>query len=214
MIISLLLGIFSYQQLAQKATSFFTLARQQEDQLFNHFRSITEGTKELKLHYQRRQTFIKQELRETAQLFRRKNVFGMTIFVAAASWRNILFFVVVGLVIFILPNLQVVPTHILSGYALTILYLLSPLDYIMSAIPSLSKATVALSNVDSLKLLLSNYYRDSNLMTEIEADNFCRRLELISVTHTYHQDQEDTVFTLGPIDFTIAGGEIRLWQGK
>jgi putative ATP-binding cassette transporter len=207
-VISLLLGIFSYQQLAKNANSFFTLARQQEDQLFNHFRSITEGTKELKLHYQRRQTFIKQELRETAQLFRRKNVVGMTIFAAAASWGNILFFVVVGLVIFILPNLQVVPTYILSGYALTILYLLSPLDYIMSAIPSLSKATVALSNIDSLKLLLSNYYRDSNLMTGIEADNFCRRLELISVTHTYHQDQEDTVFTLGPIDFTIAGGEI------
>lgn len=207
-VICLFLGIFSYQQVAHKATSFFTLARQQEDRLFNHFRSITEGTKELKLHYQRRQTFLKKELKETAQLYRRKNVVGMTIFAAAASWGNILFFVVVGLVIFAFPNLKAIPTNVLSGYALTILYLLSPLDYIMSAIPTLSKATVALENVDSLKLSLSNYLYESHLISWDEADHLCKRLELLGVTHTYHQDYEDTPFTLGPIDLTFSDGEI------
>ncbi|RAM47980.1 MAG: ABC transporter ATP-binding protein [Hapalosiphonaceae cyanobacterium JJU2] len=207
-VISLLLGIFSYQQVAHKATSFFILARQQEDKLFNHFQSIAEGTKELKLHYQRRQTFLKKELRETAQLYRRNNVVGMTIFAAAASWGNILFFVVVGLVIFVLPTLQTIPTHILSGYALTILYLLSPLDYIMSAIPTFSKATVALNKVNSLKISLSNHCYASNLMNWDEADNFCHRLEFVGITHTYYQDSEDTAFTLGPIDLTVSSGEI------
>ncbi|MBD2358383.1 cyclic peptide export ABC transporter [Tolypothrix sp. FACHB-123] len=206
--ISLLLGIFSYQQIAYKATSFFTLARQQEDQLFNHFQSITEGTKELKLHKERRQIFLKQELRETAQLSRRNNVVGMTIFAVAASWGNSLFFVVVGLVIFALPTFQTIPNHILSGYALTILYLLSPLDYIMSAIPTFSKATVALQKLESLKLLLSNRCYEDNLMIWERADNFCHSLEFVGITHTYYQDSEDTAFTLGPIDLTVSGGEI------
>jgi putative pyoverdin transport system ATP-binding/permease protein len=207
-IISLLLGIFSYQSIAYKATSFFTLARQHQDKLFNHFQSITEGTKELKLHYQRRQTLLKKELKETAQLYRRTNVRGITVFAVAASWGNILFFVVVGLVIFALPILQIIPSHILSGYALTILYLLSPLDYIMSAIPTFSKATVALNKVDSLKLSLSNNFYENDLINRVETDKFCQRLELLGVTHTYYQDQEDTAFTLGPIDFSISGGEI------
>ncbi len=206
--ISLLLGIFSYQQVAYKATSFFILARQQEDKLFNHFQSIAEGIKELKLHYQRRQIFLNKELRETAQLYRRKNVVGMTIFAVAASWGNSLFFVVVGLVIFALPALQTIPNHILSGYALTILYLLSPLDYIMSAIPTFSKATVALKKANSLKLSLSNHCYASNLMDWDKVDNFCHHLEFVGITHTYHQDSEDTAFTLGPIDLTVSGGEI------
>ncbi|GJD17000.1 cyclic peptide transporter [Rivularia sp. IAM M-261] len=208
-IISLLLGIFSYQSIAYKATSFFKLARQHQDKLFNHFQSITEGTKELKLHYQRRQTLLNKELKETAQLYRRTNVCGTTIFAVAAGWGNILFFVVIGLVIFAFPILQAIPSHILSGYALTILYLLSPLDYIMSAIPTFSKATVALNKVDSLKLSLSNhFYNESNLMDRVETDNFCQCLELFGVTHTYYQDQEDKAFTLGAIDFTISSGEI------
>ena len=207
-IISLLLGIFSYQSIAYKATSFFTLARHYNDKLFNHFHNITEGTKELKLHYQRRQTLLKKELKDTAQLYRRTNVCGTTVFAVAAGWGNILFFVVIGLVIFAFPILQAIPSHILSGYVLTILYLLSPLDYIMSAIPTFSKATVALNKVDSLKLSLSNHFYESNLMDRVETDNFCQHLELFGVTHTYYQDQEDTAFTLGPIDFTIAAGEI------
>ncbi|MDM9383154.1 cyclic peptide export ABC transporter [Chlorogloeopsis sp. ULAP01] len=207
-LISLLLGIISYRQVAHKATLFFILARQQEDRLFSHFRTITEGTKELKLHFQRRQTFLKKELKETAQLYRRKNVVGMTIFAAAAGWGNNLFFVVVGLVIFALPTLQTIPIHILSGYALTILYLLSPLDYIMSAIPAFSKATVALNKVDSLKLSLSNHCYESNFMNWDEADNFCHCLEFLGITHTYHQDSEEAAFTLGPINLTVAGSEI------
>jgi putative pyoverdin transport system ATP-binding/permease protein len=209
-IITLLLGIFSYQQIARKATSFFTLARLQEDKLFNHFRSLTEGTKELKLHYQRQQTFLKQELKETAQLYQRKNIAGLSLFAVAASWGNILFFVVVGVVIFTLPTFQAIPTHILSGYVLTILYLISPLDYIMSAIPTFSQATVALNKIDSLKLSLFNhcYGSGSNLIYLLEVDNFCQRLELLGVTHTYYQQDEDTTFTLGAIDFTISGGEV------
>lgn len=207
-IITLLVGIISYQKISGKATSFFTLARLQEDKLFNHFRSLTEGTKELKLHYQRQQVFLKQELKDTAQLYQRKNIAGLTIFAVAAGWGNILFFVVVGLIIFAVPIFQTIPTHILSGYVLTILYLLSPLDYIMSAIPTFSKATVALNKIDSLKLSLSNHCSRNNLIYSLEVENFCQHLELFGVTHTYYQQSEDTAFSVGAIDITISGGEI------
>ena len=204
----LFFGVITYKKIASRAMFFIILARQQKDILFKHFRSLTEGIKELKIHQQRRQKFIYEDLKNTAQLYRRKNVVGMTIFAAAASWGNILFFVVVGLVIFILPALQVIPTYVLSGYALTILYLLAPLDYIMSTLPIFSKATVALGKIDTFKLSLSNYSDENSLMTKVESDNYCQHLEFLAVTHTYHQEQEDIAFTLGPIDLAISGGKI------
>lgn len=201
-------GVITYQKIASRAMLFITLARQEKDILFKHFRSLTEGIKELKIHQQRRQKFIFEDLKNTAQLYRRKNVIGMTIFAAAASWGNILFFVVVGLVIFILPTLQVIPTYVLSGYAITILYLLAPLDYIMSTLPVFSKATAALGKIDTFKLSLSNYYDENSLISKVESDNCCQDLEFLGVTHTYHKEQEDIAFTLGPIDLAISGGKI------
>jgi len=63
----MLLGICTYQLPILKSRSFLKLAREQEDQLYNHFRAITEGTKELKLHQQRRQEFFSEALYITAR---------------------------------------------------------------------------------------------------------------------------------------------------
>lgn len=208
MLISLFFGIFSYQLLSSQATSFFKLARQQEDRLFNHLRSITEGTKELKLHQQRYQTFLFKELQESAQIYCRQNVAGMTIFAIAASWGNTLFFFVLALVLFALPNFNLAATQVSSGYALTILYLISPLDYIMSSLPVFSKATVALANIESLKLSLSKLSSKKHWITLAQTYSSCQRLELLGVTHTYYKEQEETAFTLGSIDLTFSAGEI------
>jgi putative pyoverdin transport system ATP-binding/permease protein len=207
-LISLFFGITSYQILSSKAMSFFKLARQQEDKLFKHFRSLIEGTKELKLHQQRCQSFLFKELQSSAQIYRRQNVVGMTIFAVAASWGNILFFFVLGLVLFVLPNFNLAESEILSGYALTILYLISPLDYIMSALPVFGKATVALANIESLKLSLSKYSFKENWTTLAQTDSSCQCLEILGIAHTYYQEQEDTAFTLGPIHLTFSAGEI------
>jgi putative pyoverdin transport system ATP-binding/permease protein len=59
------LGIVSFQFLQTKAIIEFKLARQQENRLFQHFRAMTEGIKELKLHRDRRQEFLNEDLQLT-----------------------------------------------------------------------------------------------------------------------------------------------------
>ncbi|MBC6432987.1 cyclic peptide export ABC transporter [Nostoc sp. HG1] len=205
-VIFIVIGIFSYQLPKSKATSFLTLAREQQDKLFKHFRSLIEGTKELKLHRYRRQAFLLNDLQDTAQTYRLQNVIGTTIFAAAASWGHLLFFVAIGFISFILPALNIIKTSILSGYILTIIYLITPLDYIMSILPVFSRVTVALKKIESLNLsLITN---SENLTDLEESDLYCQRLELVNVTHTYHQEQEDSAFILGSIDLTFKGGEL------
>ncbi|MGL5059715.1 MAG: ABC transporter transmembrane domain-containing protein, partial [Microcoleus sp.] len=54
----LVLTIATIQLLLGKMRKFFDLAREEQDRLFKHFRSITDGIKELKLHSERRQEFF------------------------------------------------------------------------------------------------------------------------------------------------------------
>lgn len=204
-VIFITIGFFSYQLPTNKAIFFGKLAREQQDKLFQHFRSITEGTKELKLHRHRRQAFL-NNLQDTALTYRRLNVIAATIFAAAASWGHLLFFVAIGFFIFILPFFNIVKTSILSGYILTIIYLIAPLDYIMSTVSVFGTATVALNKVESLNLSLLT---DSENLTSFKEENlFCQSLELVNVTHTYYQEQEDSSFVVGSIDLTFKGGEL------
>lgn len=201
-------GIFSYSLPTMKAMSFLQLARQQEDKLFKHFHTVTQGIKELKLHHRRRQAFVSEELHKTALLSRHHNVVGMSIFAAAASWGQILFFVAIGLLLFTIPTIKTIHPQILSAYALTIIYLISPLEYIMSAMPIISRALVALKKIDSLRLSLANYSNeiaDDTLLTSCQS---WKSLELVNISHSYYQEREDSNFILGPINLKFYQGEV------
>ncbi len=204
----LLVGIFSYLLPMIKAMSLLKLARDQEDRLFNHFYAITQGTKELKLHRERRLSFLREDLRTAALLSRRHNVVGMSIFAAAGSWGQILFFVAIGLLLFILPSLTKIHSTILSAYALTIIYMISPLEHIMSMLPTVTRVLVALKKVESLGLSLPNYSNKTSSEQVLDSEKFWQYLELVNVTHTYYQEREETNFILGPINLKFHPGEL------
>lgn len=202
------IGIFSYLLPMRKATSFLKLAREQEDSLFKHFRTVTQGTKELKLHSQRRQAFLSEDLHPTALTYRRHNIVGMSIFAAAASWGQILFFVAIGILLFTIPTINNIPPEIISAYALTTIYLIAPLEYIMSLMPTVTKAFVALKKVESLGFSLAKYSTETDLDSSLKLDKNWKCLELANVTHTYYQEREQSNFILGPMSLKFHPGEL------
>jgi putative ATP-binding cassette transporter len=152
----LLLAILSYQLLTGHAKQSLEIAREEQDKLFTHFRAITEGTKELKLNQARREAFFSEELEPTIAQSRQYNIIGMSAFTLGLSWIQFLLFAVIGLVDFGLPRLMTVNQAVLSGYALTIIFLVVPLDAITTILPLLSKASIALKKIESLNLALAS----------------------------------------------------------
>lgn len=202
------IGIFSYQLASDRAFRFLKQSRQQQDKLFKHLNSLTGGIKELKLNSKRRQTFLRDEFYSTAQNYRQHNAISLTIFAVAATWGHLLFFLVVGIVIFALPGISDIQPAILSSYAIAIVYLTIPLDYIMSALPSIGNIIVALQAIESLQLSLAISPQETLLNSEFKSALTCKSLELSGVTHTYYNESEDNTFTLGEINLQLSAGEI------
>jgi len=196
----------SCRVLLKKGRQLLALAREEQDLLFKHFRTITEGVKELKLHYQRRQDFLSEELQVTATKFRSHNVYGLTLFAATDSWGKFIFFFAVGFVMFVLPNWVVIDSQTLSGYVLTFTYLIGPMENIVNKLPILSKANVALHKIETLGLSLASRAELATVPPQILSS--WHFLELKGVTHTYYSEQEDINFTLGPIDLRLQPGEV------
>ena len=225
-VVFLILGITSYQLIANKAREALSRAREKQDQLFNSFRGITEGTKELILHDQKREMFF-NDLQIIAESYRHENVVGTSIFSIAASWSQILFFVAIGLVIFLLPSINNVHNQALSGYVLTLTYLIVPLDMIIGSLSEFSRVSVALEKIKLLDLKLIPPFEENssqeklNIITSSDhnssqddlcllsnSDFSCQRLELLGVTYKYQNELDNSLFTIGPIDLTFSAGEI------
>lgn len=207
-LVFLILAIGSYQLPITKALTSLKIAREQEDNLFKHFHAVTHGIKELKLHRRRRQAFFAEELQKTVQIYRHHHIIGNVVYAAAASWGQSLLFIGIGLLLFALPAIQEVSHRVLSGYALTVIFMMKPLEYLMTILPPLTQAIVSLQKIESLGLSLSAHPADSSLSALIEPNIFWKRLELIDVTHAYYQEREENSFTLGPINLVFNSGEI------
>jgi putative ATP-binding cassette transporter len=202
------IGVVTYQLPVIKAFRLLRLAREQSDSLFSHFRTLIGGNKELKLHRRRQEAFLSQVLHPTAATYCRQNIAGMRIYNAAASWGQILVFIVIGLVIFALPHFQIITVQSLTGYSLTLLYMMAPLQAIMNNLPNISRASVAIRKIESLGLSLVAQTVESISTEHLNPTLSWKTLKFDGVIHTYHCEAEDTPFTLGPIDLTLYPGEL------
>ncbi|WP_071188201.1 cyclic peptide export ABC transporter [Trichormus sp. NMC-1] len=206
LVILMVVGIGSCQWLLNRGSQLLALAREDQDLLFKHLATITDGIKELKLNYQRRQVFLTKNLQSTASQFRRHNIDGLTLFAATTSWGKLLFFFAMGFLLFALPKLLPISPQTLSSYILTFTYLMLPMDNIVSNLPQISKANIALQKIESLGLSLGNRAEISTLPPPIKY--FWQSLQFNGITHTYYREQEDNNFILGSIDLTIYPQEI------
>lgn len=203
------LGMTSVQLGLRKAGRSLGLARKEQDALFMHLRALTDGAKELKLHNRRRHAFLTHDLETTAASYQRHNLYGTGILTAVISWAHLLFFILMGLLLFVLPGAVGLSGQTLNGYTLTLLYLLVPLDVIGSMLPNLGRARVALASVKSLGLSLeANSTEETAPAATADLQPARVAIELRGVTHTYHRERENSDFILGPVDLSVQPGEL------
>lgn len=200
------LAIATVQLLIAKAYRFLASAREEDDRLFKHFRSITEGIKELKLHQERRQVFLNEELQVSAAASRHYRTSALKIAAIATGWGQLLFFTIVGLLLFGLPRLVSVTTPVLAAYILTITYLLGPFENIIRRLPTLFSASIAVQKVERMGLTLASQAETTT--TQSPPTPNWSLLELNQVTHTYRGEQEDNRFVLGALSLTFHPREL------
>lgn len=202
-----MIAVGSIQLLINRAQVFLITARDEQDRLLKHFRAITEGIKELKLHSARRQEFFEDELQHSAAICRDQNSAALLTFSVSTGWGNLLFFVLVGSLLFVLPQIAPISPGVLSAYILTVTYLMLPMQSILDKLQALSKATVALQKIERMGLILAGN-KESYLEVKNKDTKTFSKLELKQVVHAYPGEDEENRFSLGPMDLSFKPGEI------
>jgi putative ATP-binding cassette transporter len=195
----------------QHARAFAVIHRARDERagLFEHFRSLTQGLKELMLHRGRRDAFLHGEVRGAAQAYRRSNLTATTRYALAEAWVQLLYHALIALVLFAAPLAMKPSPEVLTGYVFAMLYLMSPLWNIIGAIPIVSRGQVALVAIEQLGIELDDT-RTLNAAPAAAAP--LQQPPLITLRAlTFQYDAEPgvtTAFRIGPIDLELHPGEL------
>ncbi|HJR02438.1 MAG TPA: cyclic peptide export ABC transporter [Methylomirabilota bacterium] len=204
----IVMGSLGYHILIRRAYRYLQRARDTRDLLFQHFRALTEGTKELKLHRGRREAFLAERISVATDALRRDAVVGARHHLVADTWNQMLFYGLIGGVLFAAPAVRSISSETLTGYIVTLLYVMTPVWSVMEAWSIFAQARISVKKVHDLGLSLGGSDTEAAEMDGLDSGCGWERLELDGVTFSYPPDSEGRKFVLGPIDFSLRQGEL------
>jgi putative ATP-binding cassette transporter len=203
----MLVGVATYQIPLVRSHRYFTRLRQETDVLFGHFRGMIHGSKELKLHRRRREVFLNNVLVPTSAAIRRYTFLAGTLFTGAAAWGSLLFFLAVGLLLFGFGGESSERLRVLSGFTLVLIYIVTPLEVLLNALPQIARAVIASSRLEQLGLSLASIPQEPPSAAAEGPPASWRSLELAGAGYTYREGESEG-FRVGPFDLSFRPGEL------
>lgn len=206
-LVLIFLVMFTSQLPYMAATKQFTLARKEHNSVMAHLRALVTGIKELKVNRDRKRAFA-SELHTSASRFRVHTMSAMRIYVLGATWGEMLSFMTIGLLVFVVPRMIAVPDSTLVTFVLVMLYLMEPLEFILNQAPQYGKGAVALKSVEDVGLSLADTALDDDLDAAARPVRAWKSIELRGVSFSYQRDDGSGRFVLGPVDLKCTPGEL------
>ncbi|MGF7188670.1 putative ATP-binding cassette transporter [Robbsia andropogonis] len=235
--LTIVLGTFGYRLAHTQALFHLRASRVREDELIRHFRSLFDGAKELKLHRARRRAFIDGTLAGNVEAVRAQRTRGYLLYAAANSWGNFILFAFIGLTLFVFGQHLGASKQVLSGYAIVFVYMIMPIEAVLSSMPMVSAARVALERIEhvngelvqetgddeitrtSARVRVNHHVNGSSDTCDSAHDGTAvegcdtpvrgfREIVLEGVAHRYFREKDNGTFTLGPVSTVFTPGEI------
>ena len=167
--------------LVSRVYRHFRLVRESEDSLYKDFQAAIEGRKELALNRDRARRFYDERYIANARDYRHHIIRADTYHLSANNWSNIMMLGAIGVVFFLSNGLGWANTTVASTFALTLLFLRTPLIQAVGAWPTLISAQVAFDKLSSL--------------------------ELAEYQSSFAVDDTGEGFQVGPLNMTLERGE-------
>ncbi|MFL6246065.1 MAG: cyclic peptide export ABC transporter [Thermoanaerobaculia bacterium] len=202
-------GLMVYVVRARTVNERIESAARREADYFDRINDLVHGFKELKLSDQRRDALAADihatvgEVRrlkiETSDLYNRNYIFAYS-----------LFYLLIGVVVFILPRFVQSQGKQLTELTATILFIIGPLSTVVAAIPAWSRSNLAAQRLLTLDEQLEGMYEVSPKLKSTKGRMLApfETIELRNVVFQFSGGNGNgSSFTVGPINFTIHAGE-------
>lgn len=188
-------------------------ARHVDDLLLGHFHGLTDGLKQLKLHRGRREGFLRDDIARTSRDGLEHHVASDIGFSTAEHFTQLALYCLLALLLFAVPRFAHLERETLTGYVLTIVFLLGPSRALLNGYGRMVAAQVSAERLEELGGQVRDLARLADVpgtpgaeesRSETKAVDF-EDLELRSVSLTY---DAQGAFRLGPVSLRLGRGEV------
>lgn len=189
--------------LVKQVYKHYKIVRDTEDDIYKDFESIIDGRKELSLNRYRAKRLYDKEFIQHALKIRKHIVYGDTFHFTVLNWADTMILGSIGMVFFLAVVLGWANSTTATTFAVTILFLKSPLIQLLGIIPNLLNAHVSFNKIADLQLAKAQ--SDFDILIDSKP---WQALHLKDIHYHYIAEDGTPSFAIGPINLTVNKGEV------
>lgn len=206
MVIAILVSVRVFTRRVAESARLMHEAQSTENEFFDGFTQMLDGFKEVKLNRARAEA-LTDHLSGISRRLREVKVKSAVSFALQFLHGQLSVYLLLGAVVFLLPRLAAEYTEVVTKATASILFIVGPLTNLFSTVPYFSAASVAAESITALEQQLEAAIEAEGTVPE-EATNANQAIEMRGVRFSYRNGAGQPTFTVGPIDLTIAPGEV------
>ncbi|NHB96735.1 cyclic peptide export ABC transporter [Photorhabdus stackebrandtii] len=202
-------GILVSRYFINKAEAYEKIYRDDYDDLHKQFKTLVDGVKELNNNSKRKSSFFNRGVLPALRKINESDLKSEIFWRLSENWGQILLFLVLGSILFSHAMWGIGESHNILTFIFIMTFLLGPVDFILSSQEIIVKAFISLRKIDSLQF--SENLSMEPTLTNTEKQEEWSQLSLNSISFKYVD--EESCFTVGPINLAIQRGEIIIIKG-
>ena len=206
---TIIFGALTYKLPIQFGQRYMFEARNSFDGIQEGMRGLIYGSKELKLHQQKQNEYVDEQINTFEEQYRDKVKTGRMFISLGLNYGTMISFLAIGFVTYIMANYLSLTRGNLLGVIMVLLYITGPIAAMINLLNTIFMARIGVKKLDALL---------NEMPIEVSSDSTnkidCREIRVKGLEYTYPAvGGDDSHFHLGPIDLTIKRGEVTYLVG-
>lgn len=202
-------GASIYLGREQETFRYIDLSSSKEVELFDAITHTLDGFKEVRLSTRRSEGLAEHILAVSSDL-RDLKVRTDALYNGNYIFATSFFYVLIGIVTFLLPRLVPTYTTVITSISAAILFIIGPLSTLVSGIPAYAKANIAAGQIARVERELDRYSATGldEGAERLEPAATAPALHVRDVEFSYLDREGRRLFGVGPLNLTVEPGEI------
>ncbi len=209
LLLGMVAGISSFVMHKSTINNELRETTKKESLFFEMIYTVLDGFKELKMNQKKSDEyfgFVKIVAEETKELKIRTGFH----FVVEIMFSQVSFYILLGVIVFILPRFDYMAGDLVIKVATAVLFIIGPATMLVTAIPLVSRANIAVENIYTLEKRLDKAtkpYKSDGIIPVTKFSSF-HDILFEEVSFSYLDANNLPLFTLGPLNMSVNAGEI------
>lgn len=206
---TILVGVLTYQIPLYFGSVYLGRARNRFDHIHEGIRGLIFGAKELKIHQQRQQAYLADDLDSVEDTLSVDEKKGQSFIVFGLSYGNLISFFAIGFVTYAMANYYALSLEHLTGVVMVMLYITGPIAALTNSVAPIMQASVAAKKLQQLhgEMGIESSWGKAGVTD-------CNCMQVRDLSYRYKvSDNLDENFCVGPVSLQLKRGEVTFLVG-